>query len=84
MYTDHLNSSFPQIGAMSMPPGFPHQDLCTRGRPRHHPLSRFRLRHPQMPCSRRAKIFAPFNALAGFSEMIDAVSAGSAEAEGRE
>ncbi len=84
MYTCQSDTPFPQIGAMSMPPGFPHRDLCVKGRPQHRPLSRFRLRHPQMTCARRAKIFAPFDALSGFSEMIDAAAAGSAGPEIRE
>lgn len=83
MQTNHLSysqpsiSSFPEVGSMHMPADFPHRDLFLKGRPQHDPLSLFRIRHPRMPCSRRAKIFAPFDALKGFSEMIGAAAAES-------
>ena len=35
----------------------------------------FRLRHPSMDPGKRAKIFAPFDALAGFSDALAAVDA---------
>ena len=58
------------IGVMPMPAGFPYRDVFLKGRPRHERCDAFRIRHPQMPCSRRAKIFAPFDALKGFSEAV--------------
>ena len=61
---------YPQIGYMPMPADFRYRDIFKRGRPRHNSLSRFRLKHPEMPCSRRAKIFAPFDALRGFNEAV--------------
>lgn len=42
-----------------------------RERPEHGPYDEFSLRHPKMPLSQRAKIFAPFDALTGFSDAID-------------
>ena len=62
--------AYPLIGDMSMPADFRYKNVFFRGRPRHDPLSRFRLKHPEMPCSRRAKIFAPFDALRGFNEAV--------------
>ena len=38
---------------------------------RHGPYDEFSLRHPKMQLGQRAKIFSPFDALAGFSEAID-------------
>ena len=58
------------IGHIPMPADFPYKDILKIGRPRHDPTSRFRLRHPKMPCSKRAKIFAPFDALRGFNEAV--------------
>lgn len=66
----------PATEPLPIPPGFRYADLLRRGRPRHGAPGRpatydaFYRRHPPMPCSRRAKIFAPFDALAGFSQRI--------------
>lgn len=68
--TSTIDYHYPQIGHMPMPPGFKYLDTLQRGRPRHDSLSHFSLKHPQMPCSRRAKIFAPFDALRGFNEAV--------------
>ncbi len=57
------------IGAMPMPPAFKYRDVCARGMPGHD--AGFLLRHPPMPVSRWAKIFAPFDALRGFDEAIE-------------
>lgn len=64
------------VGAMSMPPGFRYADVFRCGRPRHgtpgvlSTYDRFYQKHPPMDTSRRAKIFAPFDALRGFSNAI--------------
>ena len=65
-------SSFPAIGYMPMPSDFPYRKIMQMGRPIHGKYSEFGLRHPSMPCSRRAKIFAPFDALKWFDERIAA------------
>ena len=62
--------SYDPVGYMPMPAGFPFKRLFDRGRPQHDRYDPFRIRHPQMPAGRRAKIFAPFDALAGFDEAI--------------
>ena len=48
-----------------------YREALRRGRPEHGPYDEFSLRHPKMPLGQRAKIFSPFDALAGFSEAID-------------
>ena len=64
--------SYPAIGMMTMPEGFPYKEVFLHGRPKHDKNSHFRIRHPEMPCSRRAKLFAPFDALKWFNERIAA------------
>ena len=66
------------IGDMPMPAGFRYADVYKRGKPYHGTPNRldtydiFYLRHPPMETSKRAKIFAPFDALHGHSERIEA------------
>ena len=55
---------------MEMPSGFKYQDVFLEGKPRHDRFDSFSARHPKMSLDRRAKIFAPFDALEGFSERI--------------
>ncbi len=59
-----------EIGVMAMPRDFPYRDVFVRGKPQHDKYDRFSIRHPNMDLGRRAKIFAPFDALKGFSELI--------------
>ena len=59
-----------KLGAMQMPAGFKYRDIFMRGRPRHEKYDSFYIKHPPMPASRWAKIFAPFDALDGFDERI--------------
>ena len=40
------------------------------GKTQHEAEDPFRIRHPIMPCSRRAKLFSPFDALRGFDAAI--------------
>ena len=49
-----------------------YRDAFRRGRPQHRAGDAFSLRHPKMPLDQRAKIFAPFDALTGFEERIEA------------
>ena len=58
------------IGYMEMPADFMYKDVFQRGQPVHAPFDAFRLRHPSMDPGRRAKIFAPFDALIGFDDEI--------------
>ncbi len=58
------------IGVMKMPADFPYRDVFLQGRPQHKLDDSFRLRHPSMDRGKRAKIFAPFDALRGFSTAL--------------
>lgn len=60
------------IGTMPMPVDFRYREVFMKGRPRHERPDAFRIRHPRMDVGRRAKIFAPFDALKGFSEALRA------------
>lgn len=54
------------IGVMPMPVNFRYRDVFLKGKPRHDRYDSFRIRHPEMPPGKRAKLFAPFDALRGF------------------
>ena len=53
-----------------MPAGFPYRALFLKGRPQHEKYDDFWIKHPPMDHIHRAKIFAPFDALAGFGDCI--------------
>lgn len=52
-----------------IPLKFPYLSVLLMGRPRHG-ADAFSLRHPQMEKGKRAKLFAPYDALDGYSEHI--------------
>ena len=58
------------IGQMPMPADFKYADVLRKGKPAHGRLDDFSLRHPRMDPGKRAKIFAPFDALRGFNFAI--------------
>ena len=58
------------LGYMPEPRNFKYKAVAERGRPVHSPFDPFRLKHPGMPLEKRAKIFAPFDALRGFDFAI--------------
>lgn len=58
------------IGYMTMPADFEFKDLYRKGQPVHQWSDAFRLKHPSMDPGRRAKIFAPFDALVGFDDAV--------------
>ena len=58
------------IGIMPMPAGFKYREVFLKGKPRHDRYDSFRIRHPQMDPGKRAKLFAPFDALRGFDFAI--------------
>ncbi len=58
------------IGVMTMPADFRYREVFRKGKPKHDRLDPFRIRHPRMDTGQRAKIFAPFDALKGFSEAL--------------
>ena len=59
-----------------MPPDWRYREVFLHGRPRHDQDDRFSIKHPNMPPAHRAKIFAPFAALRGFSEAVLAKETG--------
>lgn len=58
------------VGYMTMPAEFPYRDVFLIGKPQHNRFDLFSAKHPKMDVGRRAKIFAPFDALKGFSEAV--------------
>ncbi len=58
------------IGDMPMPPGFRYREIFFKGKPRHTKMDAFYIRHPHMDLGKRAKLFAPFDALRGFSTAL--------------
>ena len=72
------------IGVMPMPADFKYLDVLMKGRPIHRKTDVFYARHPNMDVGKRAKIFAPFDALRGFSAAIMAESAKAMAAEEKE
>lgn len=63
------------VGVMKMPAGFRYREVFLKGKPQHDRLDSFSLRHPAMDAGKRAKIFAPFDALRGFSAALIAKEA---------
>lgn len=63
-------AALPVIGYMPMPADFKYRSVFLHGKTQHAPEDPFRIRHPVMPCSRRAKLFSPFDALRGFDAAI--------------
>lgn len=55
-----------------IPNGFRYREVFLRGKPQHERFDDFDAKHPRMPCGKRAKIFAPFDALKGFNEAVAA------------
>ena len=64
-------SELPEIGVVSRPEGFRYAGVMEEGK-QVHEGDRFSARHPKMDYGRRAKIFAPFAALKGFEEEVQA------------
>ena len=74
----NTNPQYTGIGNISMPANFRYAEIFRRGRPRHgkpgvlSTYDAFYIKHPPMSPLRRAKLFAPFDALAGFGGRIAA------------
>ena len=47
-----------------------YREVFLKGKPRHDRYDSFRIRHPEMDPGKRAKLFAPFDALRGFDFAI--------------
>ena len=63
------------IQVVAIPQDFKYLDTFLKGRPQHKRMDPFWIRHPSMDVAKRAKIFAPFDALRGFSAAIIAKDA---------
>ena len=63
------------VGIMAMPADFRYRDVFLKGKPKHERFDAFWAKHPTMDPGKRAKIFAPFDALRGFSAAIIAKNA---------
>ncbi|MBR1757693.1 MAG: hypothetical protein IJ744_03050 [Lachnospiraceae bacterium] len=59
-----------RIGVMAMPQDFAYREVFLKGKPVHEEFDYFHIRHPKMDVGKRAKIFAPFDALRGFDFAI--------------
>ena len=55
----------------AIPENYRYKKVFEKGRPVHDPDDPFRIRHPKMDLSKRARIFAPFDALRGFDAALD-------------
>lgn len=66
---------------ISMPPGFRYREIYAHGKPDHPGTDPFRAKHPGMDVGKRAKIFAPFDALRGFGEALLSIEAEAAARE---
>lgn len=64
-----MRDSLPNWDLRQIPVSGPYIRVQSRGYPVH-TGGRFTLLHPRMERGRRAKIFAPFDALEGFSDRI--------------
>ncbi len=64
-----LEQQFIQWNGFQVPLDFPYLNTLLLGRPRH-TMDDFSFRHPQMDQGKRAKVFAPFDALDGYGESI--------------
>ena len=58
------------FGDVIFPQDFKYIEVVRKGKPLHKEYDSFYLKHPPMDLSRRAKIFAPFDALKGFNEKV--------------
>lgn len=58
------------FGEVIFPQDFKYIEVIRKGKPEHQQYDSFYLKHPPMDLSRRAKIFAPFDALKGFNDAV--------------
>lgn len=65
----------------NIPPGFKYREAFLRGRPAHTSRDSFLARHPRMETDHRAKLFAPFDALRGFSQLLLTAEAEAASSD---
>ena len=59
-----------EINTAPIPSSFKYFTVYEKGKPVHERYDPFSIKHPAMDLRKRAKIFAPFDALKGFNEAI--------------
>ena len=64
-----IQPAFILLDGRVIPLTFPYLSILMQGRPQHE-MDEFAFRHPRMDQGKRAKIFAPFDALDGYSESV--------------
>ena len=64
-----VQSSCIEIDNVPVPLNFPYITALLEGKPQHY-CDDFSMKHPQMERGKRAKIFAPFDALDGYGEAV--------------
>ena len=64
-----IQPAFILLDGRVIPLNFPYLSILMQGRPQHE-MDDFAFRHPRMDQGKRAKIFAPFDALDGYGESV--------------
>ena len=64
-----IQPTFILLDGRVIPLNFPYLSILMQGRPQHE-MDEFAFRHPRMDQGKRAKIFAPFDALDGYGESV--------------
>ena len=64
-----IQPAFMLLDGRAIPMDFPYLQVLMEGRPQHD-TDDFSFRHPQMEQGKRAKLFAPFDALDGYGESV--------------
>ena len=64
-----IQPAFILLDGRVIPLTFPYLSILMQGRPRHE-MDEFAFRHPRMEQGKRAKVFAPFDALDGYGESV--------------
>ena len=64
-----IQPAFILLDGRVIPLNFPYLSILMQGRPQHE-MDEFAFRHPRMDQGKRAKIFAPFDALDGYGESV--------------
>ena len=59
-----------ELNTATIPSSFKYFTIYEKGKTVHEKYDTFSIKHPAMDLGRRAKIFAPFDALKGFNEAI--------------
>ena len=69
MISSAAQKSF-SLDGMEVPLDFPYASVFLQGPPKHSQFDEFSLKHPPLERAKRAKIFAPFDALDGYGDAV--------------